>query len=146
MNEVVECFLFAAPGPPSKPTLEIHTLTSLYLSWGEPEQPNGVIIGYNYTCYTTSNPSMVIQQEIGLDPSARNAIINGTGIDYYTIYTCEVTASTEPGEGMPALATAISVQAGKMISNRSIATCKELEQGNISAEYCVSVHNISQED
>ena len=60
---------------------------------------------------------MVIQQQIGLDPSTRSAIINGTSsglaIAPYTNYTCKVTAYTIPGEGEPVYVTAFSAQAGE---------------------------------
>ena len=60
---------------------------------------------------------MVIQQETGLGPSTRSAIINGAnsgfGIAPYTSYTCKVTAYTIPGKGEPAFVTALSAQAGK---------------------------------
>ena len=114
-SSIVQCFPFTAPGPPSSPILRIDTATSLYLSWGEPAKPNGIIIGYNYTCYTTSNEDMVIQQRIGLGPTIRSAIIDGdgSGLAPYTNYTCRVTASTIPGEGEPAFVTAFSAQDGE---------------------------------
>ena len=109
-------FLFTAPGPPSSLSLTISTSTSLYLSWGEPEEPNGMITGYNYTCYITGHENMVIQKRIGLISATVSAIINrnGSGLDPYTNYTCEVTASTQPGEGAPAFVSAISAQAGEL--------------------------------
>ena len=59
---------------------------------------------------------MVIQQQIGLDPSTRSAIIVGTsglGIAPYTSYTCKVTASTEAREGESAMVTAFSAEDGE---------------------------------
>ena len=116
-------FLFTAPGPPSSPSLTISTSTSLYLSWEEPEEPNGMITGYNYTCYPTSNESMVIQQEMGIDPGTTSVIIigDGSGLDPYTSYTCKVTASTLPGEGEPALVSAISAQAGELTGSSKLS-------------------------
>ena len=62
---------------------------------------------------------MVIQKRIGLGPANVFAIINrnGSGLAPYTSYTCKVTASTQPGEGAPAFASAISAQAGELTGN-----------------------------
>ena len=112
-----------APGPPSSPSLIISTNVSLYLSWGEPEEPNGAIIRYNYTCYITDNENMVIQQGMGLTPDTMSAIIDGgsNGLAFYTNYTCEVTASTQPGEGAPAFASAVSAEAGELTGSSKLS-------------------------
>ena len=116
-------FLFTAPGPPSSPSLTISTSTSLYLSWGEPEEPNGEIIRYSYTCYTTSNKDMVVQQQTELAPDIMFSIINGDIIELtpYTNYTCEVTAFTDPGEGTPAFANAVSAQASELTGSSKLS-------------------------
>ena len=109
------CLFLVAPGPPSNPSLRINTATSLYLSWEEPEEPNGNITGYIYVCYNTGNEGVVVQEETGLSSDTRSAIITGSGaggITPFTIYTCSVTASTSAGNGTAAMAMGTSASAG----------------------------------
>ena len=100
-----------APGPPSNPDLRIDTANSLYLSWDEPDEPNGNITEYRYSCHITNNMAVVVQEQAGLMPNVTSAIITGgmVGITPFTSYTCLVFASTALGEEQtPATATGIS--------------------------------------
>ena len=106
----------AAPGPPSNVNLRIATSESLYLSWEEPEEPNGNITQYNYSCYIANNVDMVVQ-EASLGSEARSVLIIGSGVGGgiipFTFYTCSVTAFTSGGAGESASATTRSASAGE---------------------------------
>ena len=72
-----------APGPPDNVRLVPVNSTTLSLSWSPPLQPNGVLIGYRYTC-NQSNSLMNIMMEASLDPNVTNVLI--TNLDPFTSY------------------------------------------------------------
>ena len=97
-----------APGPPSNLRLVPIDSTSLNFSWELPTQPNGVVIGYNYSCTQTESAEEVARNTTNSNTTS----VVLTGLSPFTSYTCSVSASTSPGTGVAATQTGITNMAG----------------------------------
>ena len=89
---ITTCVLLTAPGPPSNVHINPQTSTSLLLSWKSPTQPNGVITGYNYSCYQTESNEIFTGSVTTTSAFIKDLSPN-------TNYYCSVSASTLPGVG-----------------------------------------------
>ena len=86
------CFLRIAPGPPSNVAINPQTSRSLLLSWDPPTQPNGVITGYNYSCYQVESNEIITGSVTSTSTVIHQLLPN-------TNYYCSVSASTLAGVG-----------------------------------------------
>ena len=105
-----------APGPPSNVQLVAINSSTLMLSWEPPQEPNGVLTGYSYTCKQTSS-SMDLET---LKTTVTSVLI--TELSPFTIYTCFVSASTTAGEGVSVTVMNITSEAGNGRRGDSILT------------------------
>ena len=81
-----------APGPPSNVAINPQTSRSLLLSWDPPTQPNGVITGYNYSCYQVESNEIITGSVTTTSTFIQELLPN-------TNYYCSVSASTLAGVG-----------------------------------------------
>ena len=80
------------------------------ISWEAPTDPNGVILGYNYSLTETSNSSNVIIEYTNTTLlSAEQSVM----VAPFTNYTATVVAFTSAGGGEPVMKVALSPEAGK---------------------------------
>ena len=82
------------------------------ISWEAPSNPNGVILGYNYSLMETSNSNNVIIEYTNttLLSAEHNAMVAP-----FTNYTATVVAFTSAGGGEPVMNVALSPEASKFI-------------------------------
>ena len=97
-----------APGPPSNLRFVPIDSTSLRFSWELPAQPNGVVIGYNYSCTQTESAEEVARNTT--NSNITSVVL--TGLSPFTNYTCSVSASTSPGIGVAATQIGITNMTG----------------------------------
>ena len=82
------------------------------ISWEAPSNPNGVILGYNYSLMETSNSSNVI---IEYTNTALLSVQQSVMVAPFTNYTATVVALTNAGSGEPVMNVALSPEASKFI-------------------------------
>ena len=80
------------------------------ISWEAPSNPNGVILGYNYSLLQTSNSDNVIIQNTNTTMLSAELSVMVTP---FTNYTATVVAFTSSGGGEPVLQVALSPEASK---------------------------------
>ena len=86
------------------------------ISWEAPSNPNGVVLGYNYSLLQTSNSNNVIIEYTNTTMlSAEQSVM----VAPFTSYTATVVAFTSAGGGEPVMDVALSPEAGKF-------TCQNL--------------------
>ena len=82
------------------------------ISWEAPSNPNGVILGYNYSLMETSNSNNVIIEYTNTTLlSAEQSVM----VAPFTNYTATVVAFTSAGGGEPVVQVALSPEASKFI-------------------------------
>ena len=81
------------------------------ISWEAPSNPNGVILGYNYSLMETSNSSNVI---IEYTNTALLSVRQSVMVAPFTNYTATVVALTNAGSGEPVMDVALSPEASKL--------------------------------
>ena len=115
---------FSVPPPPENFTLLYSPQTgSTYLSasWSAKAPRNGIITAYSVYCNTSdsqSYPELMIGQNT---PTIRSVVYGETlntvfnfQLNFFTQYTCYVTANTSAGEGSPSVtATAKTGEGGE---------------------------------
>ena len=82
------------------------------ISWEAPSNPNGVILGYNYSLMETSNSSNVI---IEYTNTTMLSVQQSVMVAPFTNYTATVVAFTSAGRGEPVMEVALSPEAGKFM-------------------------------
>ena len=82
------------------------------ISWGPPSNPNGVILGYNYSLMETSNSNNVI---IEYTNTALLSVEHNVTVAPFTNYTATVVAFTSAGSGESVMNVALSPEASKFI-------------------------------
>ena len=113
---------FTVPGPVQNVELvflntdNFDSISNIYnlnvnISWETPSNPNGVILGYNYSLMETSNSNNVIIEYtnttmLSVEPSVMVAP--------FTNYTATVVAFTSAGSGEPVIEVALSPEASKL--------------------------------
>ena len=81
------------------------------ISWEAPTDPNGVILGYNYSLMETSNTNNVIIEYTNTTLlSAEQSVM----VAPYTNYTATVVAFTSAGSGESVMQVALSPEAGAL--------------------------------
>ena len=81
------------------------------ISWGPPSNPNGVILGYNYSLMETSNSNNVIIEYTNTTMlSAEQSVM----VAPFTNYTATVVAFTSEGSGELAVQVVVSPEAGTL--------------------------------
>ena len=113
-----------APGPPSNVQLIPMNSTTLMLSWVPPQQPNGVLTGYSYTCNQTSSP-MDLLKGGSVGPIVLSVLI--TGLSPFTSYTCSVSASIALGDGVSVTVMNITSEAGNGMKFHIKCSCTSLQ-------------------
>ena len=82
------------------------------ISWEAPSNPNGVILGYNYSLMETSNTNNVIIEYTNTTMlSAEQSVM----VAPFTNYTAVVVAFTSAGRGEPVMNVTLSPEASKFI-------------------------------
>ena len=81
------------------------------ISWEAPSNPNGVILGYNYSLMETSNSNVIIEYTNTTMLSAELSVM----VAPFTNYTAVVVAFTSAGRGEPVMEVALSPEPGKFI-------------------------------
>ena len=81
------------------------------ISWGPPSNPNGVILGYNYSLMETSNSSNVI---IEYTNTTILSVQQSMMVAPFTNYTATVVAFTSEGSGESVVQVALSPEAGTL--------------------------------
>ena len=82
------------------------------ISWETPSDPNGVVLGYNYSLMETNNSNNVIIQYTNTTMlSAEHNVM----VAPFTNYTATVVAFTSAGRGEPVMEVALSPEAGKFM-------------------------------
>ena len=82
------------------------------ISWEAPSNPNGVILGYNYSLMQTSNRDNVIIEYTNTTLlSAEQSVM----VAPFTNYTATVVAFTSAGSGESVMEVALSPEAGKFM-------------------------------
>ena len=82
------------------------------ISWEAPSNPNGVILGYNYSLMETSDlDNMIIEYTNTTLLSAEQSVM----VTPFTNYTATVVAFTSEGSGDPVMDVALSPEASKFI-------------------------------
>ena len=80
--------------------------------WDPPSNPNGVILGYNYSLMETSNTNNVIIEYTNTTMlSAEQSVM----VAPFTNYTAVVVAFTSAGRGEPVMNVTLSPEASKFI-------------------------------
>ena len=79
--------------------------------WDPPSNPNGVILGYNYSLVETSNSNMIIEYTNTMMLSAELSVM----VAPFTNYTATVVAFTSAGGGEAVTQVALSPEASKFI-------------------------------
>ena len=82
------------------------------ISWEAPSNPNGVILGYNYSLMETSNSNNVI---IEYTNTALLSAEHNVMVAPFTNYTATVVAFTSAGRGKPVMQVTLSPEAGKFM-------------------------------
>ena len=82
------------------------------ISWEAPSNPNGVILGYNYSLMETSNSNNVI---IEYTNTALLSAELSVMVAPFTNYTATVVAYTSEGSGESAVQVVVSPEAGKFM-------------------------------
>ena len=80
------------------------------ISWEAPSNPNGVILGYNYSLMETSNINTVI---IEYTNTTLLSVEESVTVTPFTNYTATVVAFTSAGMGDLVMQVALSPEAGK---------------------------------
>ncbi|XP_076189725.1 phosphatidylinositol phosphatase PTPRQ isoform X2 [Aptenodytes patagonicus] len=80
--------------PPQNLTITNYTADSVWLKWDPSPQPNGVIMGYNFTIYQ-NNTEKIFYQNI----SGSNHEANLVGLEPFSTYFISVSAFTKLGNG-----------------------------------------------
>ena len=121
------CFWFLppppAPGPPSNVRLISMNSTTFMLSWESPQQPNGNLTRYIYTCNQTSSP-MDLLKGGSVGPIVLSVLI--TGLSPFTSYTCSVSASIALGDGVSVTVMNITSEAGNGMKFHIKCSCTSL--------------------
>ena len=81
------------------------------ISWEAPSNPNGVILGYNYSLMETNDFDNVI---IEYTNTALLSVRQSVMVAPFTNYTATVVALTNAGSGEPVMNVALSPEAGKL--------------------------------
>ena len=81
------------------------------ISWEAPSNPNGVILGYNYSLMETSNSSNVI---IEYTNTTLLSVQQSVMVAPFTNYTATVVAFTSEGSGELAVQVVVSPEAGTL--------------------------------
>ena len=81
------------------------------ISWGPPSNPNGVILGYNYSLMQTNDLDVIIEYTNTTMLSAELTVM----VAPFTNYTATVVAFTSAGSGEPVMDVALSPEASKFI-------------------------------
>ena len=81
------------------------------ISWEAPSNPNGVILGYNYSLMETSNSSNVI---IEYTNTTMLSVQQSVMVAPFTNYTATVVAFTSEGSGEPVMEVALSPEASTL--------------------------------
>ena len=81
------------------------------ISWEAPSNPNGVILGYNYSLMETSNSSNVI---IEYTNTTILSVQQSMMVAPFTNYTATVVAFTSEGSGESVVQVALSPEAGTL--------------------------------
>ena len=80
------------------------------ISWEAPSNPNGVILGYNYSLMETNDLDNVI---IGYTNTALLSVERNVTVSPFTNYTATVVAFTSAGSGEPVMEVVLSPEASK---------------------------------
>ena len=81
------------------------------ISWEAPSNPNGVILGYNYSLMEASNSNVIIGYTNTTLLSAEHNVM----VAPFTNYIATVVAFTSAGGGEPVMDVALSPEASKFI-------------------------------
>ena len=79
------------------------------ISWEPPSNPNGVILGYNYSLLQTSNSNVIIEYT----NTTMLSVYQSVTVAPFTNYTAIVVAFTSAGGGEPVMQVALSPEASK---------------------------------
>ena len=97
-------------------TENFYSVSNMYnlnvnISWGPPSNPNGLILGYNYSLMETNNLDVII----GYTNTTLLSVEQIVMVAPFTNYTATVVAFTSAGSGEPVMEVVLSPEASKFI-------------------------------